>query len=189
MVETTQLALIALGANVTSLSRSLKETVEMAMDRLPLEGESIQAKSRLFKTPCFPKDAGPDYLNAAVALKTTRSGPQLMADLHAIESDFGRERKLRWGNRTLDLDLLALGGCVIPDEHTFAAWANMPLSDQMKKQPGQLILPHPRMHERAFVLVPLSEVAPNWVHPVLGRTVTQMKEALDSADRDAIRAL
>ena len=166
-----EIALIALGANVTSHSRSLRETIEKAFDCLPLGHESIHTKSRIFKTPCFPAGAGPDYLNAAVALETDRPPEILLQDLHRIEQDFGRERRVRWGSRTLDLDLVGYGDLVLPDRETFDTWLNLPTDQQKEVAPDEIILPHPRLHERAFVLVPLAEVAPLWIHPVLEVTV------------------
>lgn len=90
----------------------------------------------------------------------------------------GRERGTRWGQRTLDLDLLAMGDLVLPDAQVYAHWRDLPLEDQARRAPEQLILPHPRLQDRAFVLVPLSDVAPDWRHPVLGRTVLEMRDAL-----------
>ena len=108
-----------------------------------------------------------------------------MAHLHTIESELGRVRKGRWGQRTIDLDLLAHGDRVCPDERTLRDWMGLPLDLQKNTAPDRLILPHPRMHERGFVLMPLADVAPHWVHPVLGQTVVQMLAGLpDTAVQD-----
>jgi 2-amino-4-hydroxy-6-hydroxymethyldihydropteridine diphosphokinase len=88
--------------------------------------------------------------------------------------------------RTLDLDLLALGDSVLPDAAVQDRWRNLPAADQARIAPDQLILPHPRMQDRAFVLIPLADVAPDWCHPLLGLTVAQMVSCLPAEDRAAI---
>lgn len=95
----------------------------------------------------------------------------------------------RWGARTLDLDLIAVGGKVLPDAQTHKYWRDMPLDQQKTKTPNTLILPHPRLAERAFVLVPMLEVAPDWCHPVTGASVRQMSDALPDALRREVVAL
>ena len=101
----------------------------------------------------------------------------------------GRERVQRWGQRTLDIDLIAYGDVILPNPEIHAEWRNLPLSEQIEKTPRELILPHPRLQDRAFVLVPLADVAPDWVHPILGRTVTQMRDALDPTALADVRSL
>lgn len=173
--------MIALGGNQPSRfgppERTLSEALR-ALDRGPF---SDLNSSRFFRTPCFPAGAGPDYVNAAARLTFEGSAQDVLARLHDIEHDFGRERQKRWGQRTLDLDLIAVGAQIWPDRDGFRAWKNLPLSEQMQRTPSELILPHPRLQDRAFVLVPLSDVAPDWTHPILGLNVAQMMDALDPA--------
>ncbi len=112
-----------------------------------------------------------------------------MSRLHAVESQFGRKRVQRWGMRTLDIDLLAFGDSVLPDPETHDFWRKMPAESQVGTTPETLILPHPRLQDRAFVLVPLADVAPDWVHPRTGLSVREMLAALPQADRDAVTPL
>ena len=135
--------------------------------------------SRVWRTPAWPPGAGPDFANAAFALETRLSPEALLARLHAIEARLGRGRARRWGVRTLDLDLLAVGGAVRPDPGTLRRWMALDPAAQARRAPPRLILPHPRMHERAFVLAPLAEVAPGWRHPATGETVAAMLAELD----------
>lgn len=181
--------LVALGGNVTSLAGHPGATLERALEHLAqLQGAPVQA-SRLFRTPSFPAGSGPDYVNAVARIETDLSATDLLAALHAIEAAFGRERDTRWAARTLDLDLLDFGGAVLPDLATYAAWRDLPLEAQMRAAPDRLILPHPRIQDRAFVLVPLADIAADWVHPVSGQSVTEMLAALPEADKAAIRPL
>ena len=161
------------------------------MAELGRQGLPVDRCSRLYKTPCFPAGAGPDYVNAAanIPLRQGQSATDVLALLHKVEGVFGRERRQRWGMRTLDLDLVAIGDSVLPDVATHLNWLNLSPDRQHQIAPDQLILPHPRLQDRAFVLVPLADIAPNWVHPVSGLTVRQMLAALPQADRDAVVAL
>lgn len=136
--------------------------------------------SRLYRTPCFPAGAGPDYVNAAavVTWRNVIEPAALLAAIHRIEAEFGRERLQRWGMRTLDIDLIAVGDSVLPDPATWKMWKDLPPAGQARRAPDRLILPHPRLQDRAFVLVPLADVAPDWRHPVLGRTIREMRDAL-----------
>ncbi|MCQ0092387.1 2-amino-4-hydroxy-6-hydroxymethyldihydropteridine diphosphokinase [Roseovarius sp. M141] len=170
--------LIALGGNLPSRAGSPGDTLRAALDALVCEGGELRAVSPFYATPCFPAGAGPDYVNAAAEIGMAGGARQMLDLLHRIEGHFGRERVQRWGRRTLDLDLIAQGQTVLPDRAGHAAWRALPLDDQMVRAPDELILPHPRLQERAFVLIPLADIAPDWRHPVLGHTIRDMVAAL-----------
>ena len=184
-------ALIAVGSNVTSPAGPPLILAKKGIEAVAEAGWRVLAVSRFFLTPAFPEGSGDDYVNAAFAVEAAAGrGPEdLMADLHAVESAFGRERRDRWGSRPLDLDLLAWGDTVAPDPGTLQHWMDLPLEVQRSAAPDRLILPHPRLQDRSFVLVPLADVAPDWVHPVLGRTVTAMLAARPGEERAAVRVL
>lgn len=181
--------LVALGGNLASVAGDPADTLRTALGILATQGAVIRATSTFYHTPAFPAGNGPDYVNAAVRFEAEWSAAETLAVLHAIEAEMGRERIQRWGQRTLDLDLIAHGDLVLPEALTHAKWRNLPLEAQIARTPDELVLPHPRMQDRAFVLVPLADVAPEWVHPILGRSVQQLLDDLPQAQKDEVRAL
>jgi 2-amino-4-hydroxy-6-hydroxymethyldihydropteridine diphosphokinase len=178
--------LVALGSNATISGIPPKDRLNDALTTLEDGSVKIRKTSRFYKTPCFPPGAGPDYVNAAIAVETSLSASEVLSFLHRIEAGAGRLRDLRWGARTLDLDLIAQGASVLPDRATFEVWRDLPLARQQSEAPDTLVLPHPRLQDRAFVLIPLCDVAPDWRHPVSGLSVREMVDALPAADKNAI---
>lgn len=158
-------ACIALGSNLGDRAGHIRSALE-AIAATP--GVRLQAASRMVETdPVGPVPQG-NYLNAAAVVSTSLSCRALLDRLLEIERARGRDRtaEQRWGPRTLDLDLLLFG-------------------DQIISEPG-LVVPHPRLHERAFVLIPLAEVAPEFIVPTLGRTVRSLLDGLRSASPSAL---
>lgn len=181
--------ILSLGANLTSVAGSPADTLNAAIVSLEGHGAVIRATSKFYHTPAFPAGNGPDYINAALECTAQWSPKETLEVLHDIEHEFGRARIQRWGQRTLDIDLIAYDAVVLPDPVIHAQWRALSLDAQMTHSPDRLILPHPRMQDRAFVLVPMADIAPDWRHPIFERTVAQMRDALPQADTEAVREM
>ncbi len=181
--------LVALGSNLEDEGTTPLEILQTCLAEFHAEGLDLSAVSRFFATPCFPAGAGPDYVNAAVMLEGNFPAAETLRRLHKIETKFHRTRTQRWGMRTLDLDLLAVGREITPNIQLFRYWRDLPSAEQRVSAPDQLILPHPRLQERAFVLVPLADIAGDWVHPDLGRSVRQMLLSCPANDVEQVRPL
>jgi len=154
------LCAIALGSN---LGDSLA-IVQAAIERLDTFPEvEIGKVSRWYRTKAItldPESSQPDYINGCAILATTLMPQALLTLLLDMEIQFGRERRERWGARTLDLDLLLYADYVLDTPH--------------------LTIPHPRMVDRAFVLLPLTEIAADWIHPLTGCKIGKL--AIDPPD-------
>ena len=180
------IAHVALGSNVTSSSGSPKITLQEVKTAVSCDSVDVVAESRFYQSPAFPANSGPDYVNAAITVATSLSAEALLAHLHDVEARFDRVREVRWAARTLDLDLLDYGGLIRPDADAVTHWMQLPLDRQLKDTPEQLILPHPRIQDRAFVLIPLADIVPDWVHPITSQTLQSLLSALPQAEKDAI---
>lgn len=178
--------LIALGANLPGVAGGRAQNLVAALGLLAESGFRPVTVSRFYRSPAFPAGSGPDYVNACARLEGLGSAEEILAALHRVEAALGRVRGARWASRGIDLDLLAVGGAVLPDVATQARWRALPLETQMQIAPEQLIVPHPRLAERAFVLIPLAEIAPFWRHPTIGATVSEMLARLDPAEKAAL---
>lgn len=181
--------LIAFGSNLAPGASGNRQVIEQALDRLSRVVHAPQAISRFWRTPAWPPGSGPEFVNACAVVAADLCPTDMLDVLHRIEDDMGRQRTRRWGPRVIDLDLLGQGDTILPDRATLAHWLQLDPAAQQTLAPDRLILPHPRLQDRAFVLVPLAEVAPDWRHPVLGRTVVQMRDALPTADLEGVVAL
>ncbi len=151
--------LVALGSNVSGPWGNPRATVRAALRELDRDGLKLVKASRLLVTKPFGVTDQPDFINAVARIETKLKPEDLLQRLHAIEAEAGRRRGKRWGPRTLDLDLLDYNGL-------------------RRETASGLVLPHPGIAERLFVLEPLNEVAPGWIHPVLRRKASSLIRGL-----------
>lgn len=186
MAPLTRTAIIALGCNLPLEGGSLAGSIDTAITYIQDAGFTLVNRSKLYATEAFPAGSGPDYLNAVVTAHWQKSAEAALDALHGVESLLGRTRDIRWGARTMDLDLLALDDLLLPDMATHHHWRTLPPEAQARNTPDRLILPHPRLQDRSFVLVPMAEVAPDWRHPVTGETVRLMLAARPANERAGV---
>ncbi len=146
-------AILLIGGNIGDRPRNLQKAAELIAAR----AGHITRKSALYETAPWGGVQQPDYLNQALVLETPLGPEQLLDTLLQTEKEIGRIRRLKWGARVIDIDMIFFNSEVI----------TLP----------QLKIPHPQMQNRRFVLAPLQEIVPDWVHPILQLTVSQLLEA------------
>lgn len=119
----------------------------------------IIKRSTVYETPAWGKTDEPDYLNQVLQVETLLKPQAVLQTILAIEKELGRERKEKWGSRTIDIDILFYG-------------------DEVINEPN-LIVPHPQLHKRKFTLEPMAQIAPGFIHPVLNKSIAELNLALD----------
>lgn len=183
------IALVAVGSNLSRGNLIPESIVSDAIDFVAGRAGCRPLVSRYYRTPAFPAGSGPDFVNAAFAVEWSDSPEALLDLLHEAEAAFGRMRTNRWEARVLDLDLIALGDTVRPDAGVQTEWRTLPMERAAQVAPDRLILPHPRVQDRGFVLVPLADIAPDWVHPLTGQSVVAMLAARPPEELAEIRPI
>ena len=156
---------MALGCNLPGAYTSREALLEAALDAFPSEGMTVIQQSSWWISAAWPDPSAPAYLNGVAVVATDLNPAETLAALHRIETRFGRARGEVNAPRTLDLDLIAHARTMTIDG---------------------LVVPHPRAHERLFVMGPLAEIAPDWTHPTLGETAARLA-ATAHVGRDARR--
>ena len=181
--------LIALGSNISLGSLLPLEIIKRAIVELVKTDINVLSISRFYETPAYPTGSGPNFINSVVKVEANYPSQEILKKLHQIEERFERQRISRWGDRTLDLDLLAVNKQVLPRRKILQKWLDLPLSEQKKKTPSELVLPHPRIQDRAFVLLPLLDIEPNWTHPILKKNTMQLYHALPEQAKKNIQVV
>ncbi len=157
---------IAIGANLVPKGYDdLHKALEDAVVQLCNTQLELLARSDWFVTKAVPASDQPDFLNAVLSMTSQQNARETLAILHRLENSFGRQRAVVDEARVLDLDLLAY--------------------DQLIVDETDIVVPHPRLSQRSFVLMPWAQIAPDWTHPYLKLTVAEMLDALPTADKVA----
>jgi 2-amino-4-hydroxy-6-hydroxymethyldihydropteridine diphosphokinase len=141
---------ILLGGNEGDREARLQQAVQ----QINAQCGPVVQQSSVYETAAWGLEDQPDFLNQAICIRTLLSPQELLQKTLAIEKAMGRHRVVKWGQRTIDIDIIFYGEQIVQEE--------------------QLVIPHPMMQDRRFVLAPLHEIAPNLVHPVLHKTVRQL---------------
>ncbi len=153
------IAYVGLGSNLGDPAHNCQRAIEL----LHCDYTQVLARSSLYRTEPVGYTDQPRFINAIVKLRTPLPPFQFWAELKAIEHKLGKDIKHRWGPRTIDLDLLLYDNLVINE--------------------GGLQIPHPRLHTRSFVMIPLVELAPQLSHPLLGQSMQKLLEQLKQSTR------
>lgn len=144
--------ILHIGSNIGDLAVNLKEGVMLIEKYIG----NIIAESKLYTTQAWGLQDQNDFLNKALIIETELSAHDLLTKCQEIESEIGRVKKVKWGPRIIDIDIIFFDDLILETE--------------------DLVIPHPRMHERNFVLFPLAEIIPDWKHPILSSSVEQLKK-------------
>ncbi|MFI5162433.1 MAG: 2-amino-4-hydroxy-6-hydroxymethyldihydropteridine diphosphokinase [Sphingobacteriales bacterium] len=134
--------------------------LQNAVHHIEAEIAPVFKQSAIYETQSWGKTDEPDYLNQVIQLKTALPAEVILQKILDIEKQMGRKREVKWGSRIIDIDILFYGQAII-------------------NEPG-LQIPHPELHKRMFTLAPLNEIAPDFIHPVFGKTIFQLKSELKS---------
>ena len=181
--------MVAFGANIPGPYGAPLETLQQAIGELESYSIFKTRQSKMYRTKSFPDNSKPEYLNGCMHIQCDFDPYELLKRLKHIEETFGRSNANRWDPRVCDLDILSYENLVLPDLRTFRYWHELSMERQLTETPATLVLPHPRLQDRAFVLKPLYEIAPDWIHPILNLRPMEMFNALPITDRLSITGL
>lgn len=174
--------LVALGANLHCRGDPPRITLDRAVRRMAGRGLRPLARSSLYRSSAWPDAHEPDYLNAAILVLASCAPRRMLGLMQDIERGLGRRRLSRSGPRSIDLDLLAWGRHATPSLGGWRRAARRAVRPGLRRLP--LVVPHPLLHLRAFVLLPLRDLAPRWRHPALGVAVPSMLARLAAEGLD-----
>ena len=145
---------LLLGSNLGDRESYITGATNLLAERVG----TVEVVSSYYETASWGKTEQPDFINQAIYLQTNLSPQELLITILDIEKQFGRQRIEKWGSRTIDIDILFYADMIIKE--------------------SDLVVPHPYLHERAFALLPLAEIAPEYVHPLMNKTILDLCDSL-----------
>lgn len=181
--------IIAMGSNQDYRGMTPIEILSKAILKLEDRKIRISAKSRFFESPAFPDKDNPKFINCVITAIFFGSPAELLSEVNEVEKELGRVRDERWGIRTCDLDIITIDNLVLPNLLDFNYWANISLNKQLVETPKELIIPHPRLQDRAFVLKPLLDIVKKWKHPVFEKTALELLNNLPNWLKDSVKEI
>ena len=170
---------VALGSNIPSKFGDSLKTLNCAISDLQTSNFKLIKCSSFYETEPIPKGLGQNFINCCAIFESQLSAFEVLEHLHNLETRYGRTRDKRWGARIIDLDLIYFDELIVPGKHTLQKWIDLSPDEQIKCWPIEMILPHPRLQDRAFVLIPLRDINKDWRHPLLGISVVDMLALLE----------
>ena len=181
--------LISFGANLDSEFGSPMDGLKYAINEFSMFGFNVRQQSKWYSSLSYPDPKDPKYINGCLEMFCEFEPFEVLTKLKNIEKRMGRTTDERWSSRTCDFDILSCRSSknfILPSKKVFRYWFSLPLDKQLKMRPNELVLPHPRMQDRSFVLIPLYDIQPNWIHPVLGVRLISMIDKLSAEQRLAV---
>ena len=179
--------IVVLGSNLSSEFGNSAETLKKCVDEIRSNPSIVSLlESNWYISASFLNKGDPRYINVGIRFSTKLNPIKLLNFTSGLENKYGRKRRERWGPRTCDIDILLCDQQILPSKLYFNKWLNLNLSDQIKLVPNELILPHPRLQERTFFLMPLDDLQPDWIHPFLKVKAKEMLDSLPSHELENI---
>lgn len=175
-------AILCLGSNICGPWGSPERTLQRALAELHSSSINVVKASHSYHTRAVGNLRQSSYANVVALVRVAVSPVRLLRICKEIEARAGRTRGVRWGPRPLDIDIVDFGGRVL-------GWRGKGVTARASRSRGRLTIPHPEAHKRAFVLKPLSDILPQWCHPVIGVPVNLLTMKINAQRGDVVRAV
>ena len=181
---------VVLGSNLSSEFGNSAETLKKCVDEIRSDPSiELLLESNWYISSSILNKREPRYVNVGIRLSTNLKPKELLNFTADLEIKYGRKRQRRWEPRTCDIDILLCDQLILPSKLYFEKWLKLDFFQQKELSPDELILPHPRLQERAFFLKPLNDLQPDWTHPFLEMKAKEMLDSLPSNELENIEEM